>query len=108
MTDTPTPPSATGAAAAERFALTTSRGFPAWLNSIGGSIAFTTYQAGKIFLIGLKPDGRLSIFERSFPRSMGLGVSPDGRALYLATQYQLCMSQERQGCQSFTNMISNP
>jgi len=87
MTDTPTPPSAT--AAAERFALTTSRGFPAWLNSIGGSIAFTTYQAGKVFLIGLKPDGRLSIFERSFPRSMGLGVSPDGRALYLATQYQL-------------------
>ena len=71
------------------FVLTTSRGFPAWLHGIGGSIAFTTYQAGKIFFIGLKPDGRLWVHERSFPRAMGLAVSADGRALYLATQYQL-------------------
>jgi len=26
-------------------------------------IAFTTYQAGKLFLLGLKPDGRLGVFE---------------------------------------------
>lgn len=86
MTDTATPP--TGAEA-ERFALTSSRGFSAWLSGVGGSVAFTTYQAGKIFLIGLRPDGRLSIFERSFPRAMGLAVSGNGRALYLATQYQV-------------------
>lgn len=73
----------------ERFALTSSRGFPEWLASFGASLAFTTYQAGKIFLIGLKPDGRLSIFERTFPRAMGLGVSPDGRTLHLATQFQI-------------------
>ena len=43
---------------AEQFALTSSRGFNEWLAASGGSLAFTTYQAGKLFLIGLKPDGK--------------------------------------------------
>lgn len=73
----------------EKFALTTSRGFNGWLDVLGGSLAFTTYQAGKIFMLGLKPDGKLSVFERSYPRCMGLGVSPDGRTLLMATHYQL-------------------
>lgn len=73
----------------EKFALTTSRHFPEWLASTGGSLAFTTYQAGKLFLLGSQPDGRLSVFERSFPRCMGLGVSADGRSLALATEYQI-------------------
>jgi uncharacterized protein (TIGR03032 family) len=71
------------------FALTTSRGFPSWLDQVGASLAFTTYQAGKLLFLGLKPDGSVSIFERSFPRAMGLGVSADGRMLLLATQVQL-------------------
>jgi hypothetical protein len=49
----------------ETFALTSSRGFPQWLAASCGSIAFTTYQADKLFLIGLRPGGRLSIFERN-------------------------------------------
>jgi uncharacterized protein (TIGR03032 family) len=73
----------------EKFALTSSRHFPEWLASTGGSLAFTTYQAGKLFLIGLQPDGRLAIFERSFPRCMGLGVSRDGQSLVLATEFQI-------------------
>lgn len=73
----------------EKFALTSSRHFPEWLAGTGASIAFTTYQAGKIFLIGVKPDGRLSVFERTFARSMGLGVSDDGRRLALATEFQI-------------------
>jgi uncharacterized protein (TIGR03032 family) len=72
--------------AEEAFALTTSRHFPEWLAGIGGSLAFTTYQAGKLFLLGVRPDGRLSVFERTFPRCMGLGVSADGRSLALATR----------------------
>ena len=80
---------ADAAAREEKFALTSSRHFPEWLASIGGSIAFTTYQAGKLFLIGLRDDGRLSVFERTFPRSMGLAVSADGRSLALATEYQI-------------------
>ena len=73
----------------EKFSLTYSRRFPEWLDHAGGAVAFTTYQAGKLFLLGLKPDGRLSIFERTFARSMGLAVSEDGRTLALATQYQI-------------------
>ena len=65
--------------AEESFAITTSRGFESWLARAGGSIAFTTYQAGKFFLLGLKPDGRLAVFERSFARCMGLAVSSDAR-----------------------------
>jgi uncharacterized protein (TIGR03032 family) len=73
----------------ELFALTTSRHFSEWLASTGGSLAFTTYQAGKLFLLGVQDDGRLSVFERSFPRCMGLAVSADGRGLVLATEYQI-------------------
>ncbi len=73
----------------EKFALTSSRGFPQWLAGAGGSIAFTTYQAGKVFFIGIQPDGKLSIFERTFARCMGLAVSDDARSLLLATHFQI-------------------
>ena len=75
--------------AQETFALTTSRGFESWLHRSGGALAFTTYQAGKLFLLGLRPDGKLGVFERTFARCMGLAVSSDSRTLLLATQYQL-------------------
>lgn len=71
------------------FELTTSRGFISWLGALGGSLAFTTYQAGKVILIGIKPDGQLSVFERSFPRAMGLAVGGGGQSLYLSTQIQI-------------------
>lgn len=70
----------------EKFALSSSRHFPEWLAGTGGSIAFTTYQAGKLFLIGLRPDGRLSVFARDFTHCMGLAVSADGQSLALATK----------------------
>ncbi len=69
-----------------------SRHFTAWLAETGIALAFTTYQTGKLFLLGLQPDGRLSVFERTFNRAMGLAVhdSPQGgRQLYLSTLFQL-------------------
>ena len=71
-----------------RLELTGSRLFTAWLAGARASLAFTTYQAGKLFLIGLKPDGRLSIFERTFSRCMGLGTGPGG-TLWMSSLYQL-------------------
>jgi uncharacterized protein (TIGR03032 family) len=71
------------------FNLMASRGFNQWLFSTGGSIAFTTYQAGKLFFLGLNPEGQLSVFERTFPRCMGMAVSADTRQLYLATANQM-------------------
>lgn len=64
-----------------------SRLFAAWLKNAGVSLAFTTYQAGKVFFIGMQPDGRLSVFERTFERPMGLGTGP-GR-FWMSSVYQL-------------------
>lgn len=88
MSTSPSLP-ATSETPGEKFALTSSRHFPEWLARAGASIAFTTYQAGKVFFIGLKGEGRLAVFERSFARCMGLGVAADGRSLVLATHYQI-------------------
>jgi len=73
----------------EKFALTTSRHFPEWLARAGATLAFTTYQAGKVFFIGLQSEGRLAIFERTFARCMGIGVGVDARSFALATQFQV-------------------
>jgi uncharacterized protein (TIGR03032 family) len=67
--------------------VTSSRGFADWLGQQNVSLAFTTYQTAKLFLLGRKPDGQLAVFERTFQRSMGLWA--DGQALWLATAYQL-------------------
>jgi hypothetical protein len=43
-----------------------SRQFPDWLAQMRTSLAFTTYQVGKLYFVGLQSDGRLSFFERTF------------------------------------------
>ncbi len=69
--------------------ISSSRNFTSWLHEQRASLAFTTYQSGKLFLIGLKPDGKLSVFERSFERCMGLAVSPDAQTLWVSAAYQI-------------------
>lgn len=64
-----------------------SRGLTTWLARNSTSLAFSTYQTGKLFLVGTAPDGGLSVFERTFNRAMGL--CGDGQTLWLSTQYQL-------------------
>ena len=66
-----------------------SRYFTEWLHKEQFSIAFTTYQTHRLFLLGLKPDtGRLSAFERLFDRAMGLTVASPDR-LYMSERYRL-------------------
>lgn len=71
----------------EAFALTTSRNFTGWLKSRRASLVFTTYQAGKIFFIGVNAEGTLSVFERTMERPMALAA--DGGDLWFSTLYQL-------------------
>jgi len=71
---------------------TTSRHFSAWLAESRVSIAFTTRRTRKLFLVGLRSDGRLSIFERSFERCRGLCAT--GRTLYMSTRYQIWRLQD--------------
>jgi uncharacterized protein (TIGR03032 family) len=70
-----------------KFELTASRLFTAWLRETKASLLFTTYQAGKVFAIGLKPDGSLWVFERTFPRPMGLAADSSG--FWMASLHQL-------------------
>src|SRR5688500_2901684 len=80
--------SATPAASeSPRLDLTGSRQFPSWLAEQKVRLAFTTYPSGKLFLMGTKEDERLSVFERTFNRCMGLWG--DGQTLYMSTLYQL-------------------
>src|SRR5262245_61761155 len=65
----------------------TSRHFLTWLAESRTSLAFTTYQTNRLFLIGLKPDGRLSVFERNFDRPMGLHATSE--RLIMSTRFQI-------------------
>ena len=67
--------------------LMASRQFTAWLAEQQVSLGFTTYQSGKLFLLGLKPDSRLSVFERTFNRCLGLWSN--GQTLWMTSLYQL-------------------
>jgi uncharacterized protein (TIGR03032 family) len=58
-----------------------------WLAEQQVSLAFTTYQTGKLFLLGRNAEGRLAVSERTFNRAMGLWA--DGQTLWLSTLYQL-------------------
>ena len=70
------------------LALVGSPGLADWLREQRLSLAFTTYQAGKLFLVGLQQDTeKLSVFERTFNRSMGLWATP--QTLHLGTLYQV-------------------
>lgn len=84
---TPTHPTADVSQSSPQLELTGSRQLTAWLAQQSISLVFTTYQAGKVFWIGLKPDGTLSVFERSFERCMG--VWAEERRLFLSSLYQI-------------------
>lgn len=70
------------------FEITTSRQFASWLADSGISLALSTYQTGRVFLIGsVAATGKLWVFNRSFERPMGLAAA-QGR-LVVATQTQI-------------------
>lgn len=60
-----------------------SRGLADWLIMNNVSLAFTSYQTGQLFLIGVLPDRRITIHQRNFIRAMGLITQPD--RLYVAS-----------------------
>jgi uncharacterized protein (TIGR03032 family) len=66
-----------------------SRHFLDWLADVRISLAFSTYQTGKAFFVGRKPDAGLSVFERTFNHCMGLWASPEGQTLWLVAKYQI-------------------
>jgi uncharacterized protein (TIGR03032 family) len=76
-----------GAVTEQDTKITCSRGFGDWLLSNRCSLAFTSYQTGELFLIGVLPNGAISFHQRHFVRAMGMHA--DGQRLYLATIFQV-------------------
>jgi uncharacterized protein (TIGR03032 family) len=70
-----------------KFELSTSRQFDSWLAEHKINIAFTTYQVGKLFFLGIGPQGKLSVFNRTLERCMGLAYA--NGTLWVATLYQI-------------------
>jgi uncharacterized protein (TIGR03032 family) len=64
-----------------------SPGLPEFLAAQQLSLALTTYQYNKLLLLGVKPDGALSVFERTFDRCMGLWS--DAQTIWMSSRYQV-------------------
>ena len=66
---------------------TCSRGLAGWLAANRISLAITSYQSGRVYLVGSDKQGRVSFFERIFERAMG--VVGNAQRIYLGSLYQL-------------------
>jgi uncharacterized protein (TIGR03032 family) len=64
-----------------------SAGLTTWMRRHQLSIAFTSYQSGRLYLLGSDPQGRLSFHERIYQRAMG--VVGNGQRLYMGGLYQI-------------------
>ncbi len=64
-----------------------SRHLTSWLAEQHLSLACSTYQTAKLFLLGRRDDGNLSVFERTFNRCMGLWS--DAQTLWMSSEFQL-------------------
>ena len=74
-------------AALPTLSLQPSPDFSSWLDEMQFSLAMSTYQIGKLFLLGLNDEGRLSIFERTFDLCMGLASTANG--FFMSSRYQI-------------------
>jgi uncharacterized protein (TIGR03032 family) len=64
-----------------------SRGLAGWLATNRLSLAITSYQTGRLYLVGSDRQARVSFFERIFERAMG--VVGNAQRIYLGGLYQL-------------------
>ena len=87
MADPIPAPNAAARPSAGPTQLSVSRGLADWLRSHRTSLAFTSYQTGQLFLVGVLPNGTVSFNQQNFTRAMGVCYQP-GR-LYLGGLHQL-------------------
>jgi uncharacterized protein (TIGR03032 family) len=64
-----------------------SRGLAGWLSGNRISLAISSYQTGRVYLVGSDNQGRVSFFERIFERAMG--IVGNAQRIYLGGLYQL-------------------
>lgn len=64
-----------------------SQSFTRWLKSTGCSLGMTTYQAGRLFLVGRRPDGSVRAHERMVEQCQGLWT--DGQSIWTSSMHAL-------------------
>jgi uncharacterized protein (TIGR03032 family) len=64
-----------------------SPGLPGFLASLNASIAISSYQSGKLYLVGSKERGGLNVHERFFQKAMGIATAPG--QMVLASLFQI-------------------
>jgi uncharacterized protein (TIGR03032 family) len=73
--------------AADQTQISISRGFGQWLNRMGCSLAFSSYQTGQLFLVGMLPNGQVSFHQQNYVRAMGLHAT--SQRLYVGSLFQI-------------------
>jgi uncharacterized protein (TIGR03032 family) len=73
--------------AANQTQITVSRGFGNWLVRANCSLAFSSYQTGQLFLVGMLPNGQVSFHQQNYVRAMGLHATP--QRLYVGSLFQI-------------------
>ena len=63
---------------AEKPTLHASPGLGAWLREVGGSLAFTTYQSARLFMLSAGDSGTTTALERIMGAAMGMAVDDKG------------------------------
>jgi uncharacterized protein (TIGR03032 family) len=71
----------------EKPILHPSPGLGAWLREVGGSLAFTTYQSSRLFLLSAGEDDTTTALERIMGAAMGLAV--DDKGIWVANKQQV-------------------
>lgn len=85
--DQPTPDAAKAPPPEDSYSV--SPGLPGWCATQGLSVALTSYQSGKFYLLGRNPEtGGLMVNERIFQKAMGL-ATPEAGTILLATLFQI-------------------
>lgn len=82
------------------------RDFAGWLTRNNVSLAFSSYQSGRLYLVGVDPEGKVSFHERYLARAMGLWA--DQQRILLSTIFQiwrfeniLTPGQPQNGCDRY-------
>lgn len=71
---------------AEKTTISFSLGLADFLATNDISIGFTSYQTGRLYLVGRGPDGKLAVHEAIYPQAMGVTASADRICLGSLTQ----------------------
>lgn len=79
--------------AAQKVSYSASRGLAAWLGREKLSLAVSSYQSGRLYLLGANPKGGLMVNERAFGVAMGLNV-PQPDTLVLATGHRIVRMEQ--------------